>query len=307
MLRRNILLVIGLLALVAGAAISVLWIRQQAAPGLATGPAPQHVTVLAAAHAIPSGTMLRLDDMIWTELPADAAAPGALKRGRVKEGDYVGALTRRAFAAGEALVASALIKPEERGFLAAVLAPGYRAVTISVDAPQTASGLVVPGDHVDVILTQNLTGTAAVAGRRSVGETVLSDVRVVAVDQSLSAAARPVVTDLTVVRDLRPPRTITLELTEPDVQKLLVALQLGRIDLSVRPPEAPRPKDQEVDGTTRPTWAADVSPAIRALDARPAPAPAPAAPAPKSAAPATPAAPARLPIEVMHGAKIELR
>jgi pilus assembly protein CpaB len=125
--------------------------------------------------------------------------------------------------------------------------------------------LVLPGDQVDVILTQSFGESADDPARKSVAETVLHDVRVIAVDQSLGTAARPaaaprVIGALTV--ESRIPKTVTFELTERQAERLFVARQLGSLQLSVRPLEvqaAAKPEHQRKPG---PTWASDVSPAL---------------------------------------------
>ena len=73
------------------------------------------------------------------EVASSDISPAYLARGRASEKDYVGAVARRDFGDAEPLVAGALVRPQERGFLAAVLAPGKRAVTITVNAPQSVA------------------------------------------------------------------------------------------------------------------------------------------------------------------------
>jgi pilus assembly protein CpaB len=264
MFVRNLLLAVGVLCLLGGIALSVVWFNQIGGTS-ADGPAPVRPAIVVASHAIPTGTLLRPEDIGWKEVGPQEIRAGALVRGQVSELELVGAITRRAFAAGEALVVSDLVKPSERQFLSAVLKPGTRAVSISVDAPQSAAGLILPGDQVDVILTQSFTESAADPARKSVAETVLHDVRVIAVDQSLSTAARP----LTPARpaftaESRVPRTVTFELSERQAERLFVAAQLGRLQLAVRPLEV-RAADADDTRVPGPTWASDVSPALNDL------------------------------------------
>lgn len=219
----------------------------------------------------------------------------------MSQAQYFGAIARRDFAAGEALVADGLVKASDRGFLAAALSPSHRAVTIAVDASQSAAGLIMPGDRVDVILTQNFADATTDPAHRSVGETVLGDVHVIAVDNWVSGAGKPTLIEQRIVAsDLRGPKTVTLDLAPRDAEKLLVAMQIGKIELSVRAlavaqPPTPAPR------TPVPTWAADVSPALESLARRPTP--------PQiTAVPQTPAEKQpRALIEVMHGDKIEIR
>jgi len=265
MLVRNLLLAIGLLCLLGGVALSVIWFTQMSNPTV-EAPTTVRPAVLVATHPVPAGTLLRPEDITWKEVGPNEIGAGGLVRGQVSVGDFVGAIARRAFAADETLIASDLVRPSERQFLAAVLKPGTRAVSISVDAPQSAAGLILPGDQVDVILTQSFNEASADVARKSVAETVLCDVRVIAVDQVLNTVAKPA----TAVRgaftaESRVPKTVTFELTERQAERLFVAAQLGRLQLSVRPLEVSVTGETDDGGIAGPTWASDVSPALNAI------------------------------------------
>ena len=281
MLSRNLMLGLGVLALLAGVMLAVLWFHRSAAPAPSAVKQIPMETILVATHPIAIGSLLRPGDMTWGEVPAAEVVGADIVQGSVAETVFVGAVTRRAFATREPLTDATLVKPGDRDFLIAALAPGYRAVSIGVDAAQSTSGLVLPGDHVDIVLTQSFQSQGSDAGHKSVGETVLHDLRVIAVDQTLSSAAKPAAT--TTLSDPKMPKTITLEVTEHQAQMLLVAEQLGKIQLALLGQQ-----DQDAaphatpDGP--PTWASDVSPAL-----------------------AGPAATANGPIEVIHGAKTERR
>jgi pilus assembly protein CpaB len=265
MLVRNVLLAIGVLCLLGGGALSVVWFNQMVRTSVEV-PAAARAAVLVATHSIPAGTLLRPEDIGWKEVGPNESLPGHLVRGQVSEAQFVGAIAKRVFTADEMLIAADLVKPSERHFLAAVLKPGTRAVSIAVDAPQSAAGLILPGDLVDVILTQSFTDAATDPARKSVAETVLHNVRVIAVDQSLSMAgkpAAPVRGAFTV--ESRVPKTVTFELTEAQAERLYVAGQLGRLQLSVRPLEVSISADTGSPRTTGPTWASDVSPALNAI------------------------------------------
>ena len=108
--------------------------------------------------------MLRSEDLRWREIDGRELQPGFLLRGEVSETQYLGAIARRDLGGGEAVTAADFVKPADRQFLSAVLKPHGRAVTINVDSAQSSSGLVLPGDRVDVILTQNLGAAAEFRG-----------------------------------------------------------------------------------------------------------------------------------------------
>jgi pilus assembly protein CpaB len=234
-------------------------------------PAPRlAAAVLVAARAVPAGTLLRAEDLRWQDWPLDEVPVGFMARETVQDETLHGAVTRRNFAAGEPFVQGQVVPPGDRGFLAAVLTPGNRAVAVAVDAVSAASGLIWPGDRVDLILTQ--TFDAAEAGpRKAAGETVLRDLRVLAIDQRLGEASESSgkeASEGSAAPDARMPRTVTLEATPKQAEAIAVAAGLGRLALSLRSlavePGVDRPEPRV---TT--TWASDVSPAL--AHQRPAP------------------------------------
>jgi pilus assembly protein CpaB len=276
MFFRNILLAVGAILVFAGIGLSLLWLTQMNAgptPEAVRQPQPQltvapREAILEAAHPLPTGTLIRPSDFRWREIEPSEIRPGSILRKDSPDGEYLGAIVRKNFAEGEPLAAAELVKTTDRRFLSAVLKAGTRAVTIAVDGPQGSSGMVLPGDRVDVVLTQNLGGTAIDLSRKTVAETVLRNVRVIAVDQRLNLQASPVQEtppekDFT-PKEIRVPRTVTLELNQAQAEKLFVAAQLGGLQLPVRPLEGPA-EAPAAEGTPAPTWASDVSPALAQL------------------------------------------
>ncbi len=296
MFVRNFLLVLGALASIAGIALLAIWLNQ---PNSETEKAAVPTKeILVAARPLTRGSLLRDEDLAWKVVPADSAPPDGYVRGQITTAALAGAGLRQDLRVGDAVIASALIGPADRGFLAAVLLPGDRAITIAVDAPESASGLLMPGDHVDIILTQNFNDLDASSGHRSVGETVLRDLRVIALDQTVSPAPPSGPLQQRVGAESRIPKTITLEVSEQDAEKLLVAMQLGKVELAIRAVE-PTQTAQPLASSSMPIWASDVSPALLALGAKRPGAAAPGAEAGKTAAP--------IGIEIMRGEKVEMR
>jgi pilus assembly protein CpaB len=296
---RNFLIAAGCVAMLAGLVLATVWIsRSPATPG-AVHTAPPPPGILLAARPIAGGALLQPADIMWRQAGPSGAPVGAIVHSEATENEFIGAVTRHGFAAGEPIIESALVKPEDRSFLAAVLMPGFRAVSIAVDAPQSVAGLVLPGDRVDLILTQSFGTGASDPGRKSVGETVLRDIRVVAVDQWLMTIVKPAVKDLRMGTANSPiPGTITLEVTEPQAERVLVAEQLGKVQLAVRALVESGDAPAALERTQTPTWAADVSPALQLLERQPPP--------------STPSAarerldPSRLSTEVMRGSKTDI-
>jgi pilus assembly protein CpaB len=243
--------------------------------------------------------LLRADDLRWVPLPTMDIPPDSFVRGQATETEVLGAATRREFRSGEALVADQLIKPTDPGFLPAVLAPGMRATSIAVDPAEGGAGLIAPGDRVDVILTQTFTDQSLSASQRSVGETILLNLRVIAIDQTTNVPgmARPgeVRPPVTIERHL--PKTVTLEVSARQAEVLMVAGQLGKLQLTLRSmADTARPVGSPPPD---PTWASEVSPALLSLAHDPAGS-APSSVPGKARAPGAPSE-----VEIIRGSQVE--
>ncbi len=208
--------------------------------------APPPEPVLTAARPLRIGTLIHPEDLAATQVAATAENRAAL----------AGSMLRRSYEQGETLLSPSMIRPGDRGFLALVLAPGTRAVSVAVDAVLGAGGLIWPGDHVDMLLTQSIEDTGASAGRRFVGETVLSDLRIVAVDKVFIQGAVGDVPD-TAAGNNAGPYTVTVEVTPAQAERVAVASRLGRISFSVRAASGP-----DTNPARPAIWAVDVSPAL---------------------------------------------
>lgn len=212
-------------------------------------PPPAKVKVLVAARPLSLGTLLKDEDLVVRDLGAEAVPDGALEPTDEIRAELRGALLRRYLDPNTAVLRSDVLRPRDRGFLAAVLRPGTRAIAVGVDVVTGTAGLIWPGDQVDLILTQSF--NEAPVSRRVVGETVLSDIRVIAVDQQISHGAAPGANAGAGVG--RVARTVTLEVTPEQAERIAVATRLGRIDLTVRAIELEGP------ATAAATYPADVA------------------------------------------------
>jgi len=299
MFQRNILLAIGAIALLAGLVFLVLGFGQSSASKVEKAEVDKtEPSILIAAHPLVAGSLLRPEDMAWKELPPTEIAQDNLVRGKISETDFIGAVTRRDFGDGEALNLSGIVQEKDRDFLSAILSPGYRAVSLAVDEAQGVSGLVMPGDRVDIILTQNLSSQEGNAAHKSVGETILYNRRVIAVDKTLPALSKSSASDQHVnsesVSDLK---TVTLELTEREAEQILVAQQIGKVALSIRALAGSGMDSVNLEMENSPVWASDVSPALRSPEQAPA----------KGIVSIGAIRGTRALIEVIHGDKTELR
>ena len=99
--------------------------------------------------------------------------------------EAAGAVVRRPVAEGEPIVDGNLVKPGDRGFLAAVLDPDRRAISVPVDEASSNAGLIFPGDRVDLILTQSIVEPGKADEQHRASKTVLEDVRVLAMGRRL--------------------------------------------------------------------------------------------------------------------------
>jgi pilus assembly protein CpaB len=197
-------------------------------------PPPLAARILVANRPLPAGTLLKDEDFRISEMPAAQVPQGALAPSDETRAELRGALLRRYVEPGEAVGRADVLRARDRGFLAAVLRPAMRAISVGVDVVTGTAGLIWPGDQVDLILTQELPAGDVPLARRVVGETLLADVRVIAVDQQFTQGA----TAADAVPN-RIARTITLEVTPEQAERVAVGSRLGRISLTVRAmPEA---------------------------------------------------------------------
>jgi pilus assembly protein CpaB len=230
------------------------------APALAVAPPPRvvpKVAVLVTARPVRAGSLLQPEDMTAASLPEDQVPPGASPDSVDVRTALRGAMVRASLDAGKPLTTAEVLRPGDRGFLAAVLSPGTRAVSVAVDSVSGAAGLIWPGDRVDLILTQAIEDAAQPIGRRVVGERVLSDVRVIAVDQQLVEGGQQ---SQPVSAASSNNRVLTLEVTEAAAERVAVATRLGRLAAVIRSALAAPAAEP---GKTGAVWADDVSQALR--------------------------------------------
>ncbi|WP_029085667.1 Flp pilus assembly protein CpaB [Bradyrhizobium sp. th.b2] len=188
---------------------------------------PTTVSYFVAARALPRGTLARDEDFAVRSAAPERVPAGAILETPDSKAGLPGALVRKFVDAGSPVTLQDILRPKDRGFLASVLAPDSRAISIKVDEESGVSGLIRPGDYVDVLLTQVFEkGNPA---RRALSETVLRNVRVIAIDQEIVQGGR----GISAVTG-KQAQTVSLELGSDQVKKITVAKQLGTLSLSVR-------------------------------------------------------------------------
>jgi pilus assembly protein CpaB len=227
--------------------------------------------ILVAAAALPQGTLLRAKDVIWHQVsnaanadhfvhPATAAGYPNTERDQQVLSEVYGAALRTGVEVDEPISRGVIVKPGDRDFLRVVLLPGARAIAIPVATSGASTGILYPGDHVDVVLTQTFKNDPPLT-RRSVGETVVENLRVLAIDT---------VDPKTTASGTGFGRTVTLEVTPEQAERINVAVELGKLALTLRSITSTEgvggsaPAGSATTRTIRPIWAGDVSPALGA-------------------------------------------
>ena len=236
---------------------TVLWISTRPPPqDAATIAASATVTVMTAAHAVRAGNLLKPEDLAEKTMTQSQAGPDGNVDSPSARRALSGAMVRRSLDAGDVIRMQDVMRPGDHGFLAAVLLPGMVAASVGVDAITGAAGLIWPGDRIDLILTQSIGDATLPIGRRIAAETVLRDVRVIAIDQQLIQGVAPDGAESN-------GRTVTMEVTPAQAERVSVATRIGALSLSVRSAEngTTAAPERTARGTT---WASDVSPALGA-------------------------------------------
>jgi pilus assembly protein CpaB len=230
---RKIVLLVGALfvagitaffarTLIAGSAAPEAAAMGQPAPQI-TGP-----EVLVATRALPVGTILDATALKFQPWPKELVDGAYYLKAGTDLAKLQGTVVRNAITAGQPVTKGALVSPGDRGFLAAALGPGMRAVTVSVSSQAAVAGFVFPGDRIDLVLTQTVTGGGD-GQPLKVSETIMRNVRVLATDQR---------TDNTVGEDgktrVSTYSTVTIEATPKMAEQVAVARTLGELSLSLR-------------------------------------------------------------------------
>ena len=229
---KKLMLLIGALVVAAVTAVMAKNMFSGAsAPVAQATPVVQQPTgpeVLVAVRALPVGTIIDAEAVRYQRWPESLTQPAYFIKGQgaASPQELIGTVVRNEIAAGQPITQGSLIKPGERGFLAAALGPGMRAITVPVSVTSGVAGFIFPGDRVDIVLTQEVGGGEGPPLKAS--ETVFRNVRVLATDQRMSAQGedgKPVVRNFS---------TVTLEATPKMAEKIAVAQTIGQMSLALR-------------------------------------------------------------------------
>ena len=225
--KKKLMLLLGAAVVAIGTALAAKSMlghptpQAQAAVMATVGP-----KVLVAQRALPVGTIITVDSVSFQAWPKEMVQDAYYVDGTANMSTLLGTVVRNPITAGQPLTKGALVAPGDRGFLAAALGPGMRAITVPVSTKTGVAGFIFPGDHVDLMLTQSVAGSTGTALK--VTETILRNLRVLATDQSTETE---VTNGKSVVHESR---TVTFEVTPRLAEKIEVSQTIGTLSLSLR-------------------------------------------------------------------------
>lgn len=277
------------------------YISAQQAELAAQKPVAPTTKVLVANSDLPVGTVINAGNTVWMEWPEGEVPEGFLEKTRdndpLRDIEKTKHLARRGFVKGEPITMTRLYKSEDPGFLRGSLAPGMRAIAVRVSAENAASGFILPNDRVDMLLTHNkfrqaleqtASGDGDIVALESTSETILTNLRVLAVDQKVNEFEG----GATIAK------TILLEVTPQQAEMINTAKAMGALSLTLRSAE----QGEEVERRHY-TTDIEVSPLLRSLTGTDPSTAMSSAPAPMPAAPvtSTPSLPAGRNLTIYRG------
>jgi pilus assembly protein CpaB len=240
--KRIVFLLLAVIVAGTTAFLARAWLQAERAAIAAQIAAPKPVAaapsvqVLVAKNALRTGQLIKPEDLRWQAWPQGALPQTYIIEGKRPLTDFVGAVARTSFRVGQPLVDTDIVMPGSRGFLAAVLRPGLRAVSVPATATSAVSGFIYAGDRVDVLLTHTLNGPN---GQHAATETILRNARVIAMDQRLDFAPgdKPEVG-----------KTATLELTAKQTEIVTLGVKMGDLSLVLRSLQDEEEREGEGNG-----------------------------------------------------------
>lgn len=197
-------------------------VQQQAQQAQVTSAPAPTARILVAVGDLSVGTILTNEHIAWQDWPEKGLNDAYFQSGKDNSKTVEGKVVRTPVRRGEPITASAVVAQGERGFLAAVLSKGMRAVTVKLSPVAGIGGFIFPGDRVDVILTHTI--EVSRAEKYTAAETVFQNVRVLAVDQRSTTEGDKV----------QIAKTATLEVTPKMAEKVAMLEHIGTLSLSLR-------------------------------------------------------------------------
>lgn len=190
----------------------------------------QVAQVLIAGKNLQEGDKIKSGDLIWQKWPLDTVnsnyiTPQVLNSLSMTLESLTGSVVRETFLQGEPILIKGFIKQGERSILSAIVAPGKRAISIDVTPTTASSGLVTPGDIVDIVLSYTSTTTPEGEPKTARSKTILEGIKVLAIDANLTTSEGKINAS---------PRVATLEVTPEQAQILVGSVKEGVLSLSLR-------------------------------------------------------------------------
>jgi pilus assembly protein CpaB len=236
---RIFLVILAALIVAGGTGFYMLQgLQPQAAAPTTTAEAPILREVFVPAHEISVGTILTPEHLAQMEITDAALSDEMIVATGSGETDLVGSVARQRLAKGVPIARSAIVQPGDRGFLAAVLPQGMRAISIPVTETAGLNGLALPGDWVDLILTYSVTAkdddgdetTGSKPRDIHASETVARNIRVLALDNRVDPQQQD---EKGKIVAPPPPRTATLQVTPRQAEGITLASTLGGLSLAL--------------------------------------------------------------------------
>jgi pilus assembly protein CpaB len=184
--------------------------------------------VLVAAKDLSLGDITKGSDFRWQTWPADSITPAFITKndGNAAMTSVTGAVVRSPISDGEPITRQKLVKAGDGGVLAAILPSGMRAISTRIKEETSAGRLILPNDHVDVILTRRLR-EGSNNQEQFISDTLFRNVRVLAIGQQIETKDGKKVAEGSA-------NTATLELSPHQAEVLAQANSMGEISLSLR-------------------------------------------------------------------------
>src|SRR5687768_5046812 len=227
--KRTRIAILAVAAIAAGgAALLVRGMLGGGTPQVAAQPVIATTEVLVAARPIEAGRALDAEAVRWAAWPTTALSDELITKEAHPDLEKVveGTVSRAPLVEGEPLTETKYVRAENASFMAAMLTPGNRAISIPVTAETGAGGFILPNDRVDVILTRERPSMLNVGGAPEVETaTILRDVRVLGIDQILKQEED----QQAVVA-----KTATIEVTPSEAEIVAHADALGTLSVALR-------------------------------------------------------------------------
>lgn len=190
-------------------------------------PAIETKEIMVASTIINTGDPIA-GSIVYEKWPVSSLRTGYYVKDQFTSEKLKSFIARRIINQGEPITKTSIVDRKDHSVLAALLNEGMRAVSLALDQNSGMSGLLNPGDIVDVIVALNNTSKD---DKEDQNRTILCGVRVLAIDQHLSSSVE--VVNKKATDSAQPPKSVTLEVTPRQASALASAVKMGTLSLSL--------------------------------------------------------------------------